>query len=161
MLVLYLFGGSPMIPGLQNFEIFEINPTKKSWSKIQYNKPIIQTLGSRPVYQKLSSEQFSLVQLSGMVPSRRINEGVKVCTPDVNTFDSIDMSWQQLRCHSQSDIPIVGRKNHAISYVDDQIFVTGGVDNGHKLLSEFIILDPLTGEWIELKQTRNKNKSKL
>ena len=66
-----------------------------------------------------------------------------------------------MRCHSQSDIPIVGRKNYAISYVDDQIFVTGGMDNGHKLLSEFIILDPLTGEWIELKQTRNKNKPKF
>ena len=49
-LVLYLFGGSPMIPGLQNFEIFEISPSKKSWSKLEYKRPIMQTLGSRPVY---------------------------------------------------------------------------------------------------------------
>ena len=58
-------------------------------------------------------------------------------------------------------MPIVGRKNHAISYVDDQIFVTGGMDNGHNLLSEFIILDPISGEWIELKQTRSRKKAKF
>ena len=54
-----------------------------------------------------------------MVPSRRINEGLKVCTPDVNTFSSADMSWQNLRCHTAAEMPIVGRKNHAASYVDD------------------------------------------
>ena len=50
MLVLYLFGGSPMIPGIQNFEMFKINPSRKKWGKITYEKPIMQTLGSRPVY---------------------------------------------------------------------------------------------------------------
>ena len=50
MLILYLFGGSPMIPGLQKFEIFKINPQKRKWHKVIYDKPVIQTLGSRPLY---------------------------------------------------------------------------------------------------------------
>lgn len=28
---LYLFGGSPMITGQFNFEIYKINPSKKTW----------------------------------------------------------------------------------------------------------------------------------
>ena len=32
--ILYVFGGSPMIPGQANFEIFKINPGKKTWTKV-------------------------------------------------------------------------------------------------------------------------------
>lgn len=49
-LVLYLFGGSPMITGQFSFEIYKINPSKKSWAKVPYERPVVQTLGSRPVW---------------------------------------------------------------------------------------------------------------
>ena len=37
---------------------------------------------------------------------------------------------------------VIGRKNFAISICNEQIFVTGGMDNGQNLLSEFLVLKP-------------------
>lgn len=82
-----------------------------------------------------------------MVPLQRINSGVKVCPPDMQVFKSQNMRWHRIKSSSQNQVPIVGRKNFAMSYCDDQVFVTGGMDNGQNLLSEFLVLNPQNGAW--------------
>jgi len=58
-----------MITGQFNFEIFKINVPKQMWSKMTYERPIVQTLGSRPVFAKNpNTDKFSLFVFSGMVP---------------------------------------------------------------------------------------------
>ena len=53
---------------------------------------------------------------------------------------------------------VTGRKNFAISFCGDQIFVTGGMDNGLNLLSEFLIFRPGDGMWQEMRpKKKNKN----
>lgn len=65
-LCLYLFGGSPMTTGQFNFEMYKIHPSKNAWQKIEYERPIVQTLGSRPIYKKdPKSDQFKLYFFSG------------------------------------------------------------------------------------------------
>ena len=51
---------------------------------------------------------------------------------------------------------VEGRKNFAISYCQDQIFVTGGMDNGQNIISDLLMFDILTLDWTELKQMRKK-----
>ena len=50
-LVIYSLGGSPYNTGQFNFEIYKIYPSTKQWEKVEYSRPIVQTLGSRPVYK--------------------------------------------------------------------------------------------------------------
>ena len=86
--VLYLLGGSPMITGQFMFEIYRINPDKQTWEQVKYERPIVQTWGSRPVYKKEDNGQFQVYFFSGQVPLQRINAGVKVCAPEMHEFDS-------------------------------------------------------------------------
>ena len=86
--VLYLLGGSPMITGQFMFEIYRINPDKQTWEQVKYERPIVQTQGSRPVYKKEDNGQFQVYFFSGQVPLQRINAGVKVCAPEMHEFDS-------------------------------------------------------------------------
>ena len=158
-LVIYCFGGSPMITGQFNFEIFKINPQAQQWSKVNYERPIVQTFGSRPVYQLDNNRQdYKLYYFSGQIPLQRINEGVKVCPPDTNCLDSRRMKFSRIK-KSQASMQVIGRKNFAISICNEQIFVTGGMDNGQNLLSEFLVLKPEQALWEELKQKRNKKNS--
>ena len=53
---------------------------------------------------------------------------------------------------------MVGRKNFAMSICDDIIYVTGGMDNSHNPLSEFLMFSPRNGIWLDMKQTRKKDK---
>ena len=39
--VLYLLGGSPMITGQFMFDLYKINPAKQTWSKVEYERPIV------------------------------------------------------------------------------------------------------------------------
>ena len=48
--MMYLLGGSPMITGQFMFDIYKINPSKKTWAKVEYERPIVQTVGSRPLF---------------------------------------------------------------------------------------------------------------
>ena len=67
-----------------------------------YERPIVQTLGSRPIYvMDKEKDNFSLYFFSGMVPLQRINSGVKVCPPDMHKFSSEHMRWQRIKCQSQ------------------------------------------------------------
>lgn len=78
-----------MITGQFSFEIYKINPSKKTWQKIPYEKPILQTQGSRPIYKKDPvTGRYQIYFFSGQVPLQRINSGVKVCPPDMHTLDS-------------------------------------------------------------------------
>lgn len=61
------------------------------------------------------------------------------------------MRWKRLKCKSELTVAVSGRKNFAMSYCDNQIFLTGGMDNGQNLLSEFRIMLPATGNWLELR----------
>ena len=47
---LYLIGGAPVKTGAYQFEVFRINPSKKQWVKVEQRNPIVQHLGSRPVF---------------------------------------------------------------------------------------------------------------
>ena len=56
---------------------------------MNYERPIVQTLGSRPLFKKDDSTgEYELFFFSGQVPLQRINAGVKVCSPDMHQFDS-------------------------------------------------------------------------
>ena len=65
-----------------------------------------------------------------MVPLQRINQGVKVCPPDMYRLDSRNLKWSRIRETNIESVTVIGRKNFAITYCDDQVFVTGGMDNG-------------------------------
>ena len=68
-LILYLFGGSPMTTGQFNFEIYKINTNRQTWQKVDYERPIVQTLGSRPIYkQDPKSNAYKIFFFSGQVP---------------------------------------------------------------------------------------------
>lgn len=68
-LVLYLLGGSPMTTGQFMFEIFKINPNRQTWEKVEYERPIVQTLGSRPIFKKDSkTDKYKIFFFSGQVP---------------------------------------------------------------------------------------------
>ena len=41
----------------------------------------------------------------------------------------------------------------------DLIFVCGGMDNGQNLLSEFMIFNPIVGQWTELRQVRKRQEN--
>lgn len=100
-LVLYIFGGSPMITGQFMFDVYKVNPSAKTWAKVASERPIIQTLGSRPVFKKdEKTSKFAVYSFSGMVPLQRINSGVKVCPPDLNQLDSAQMRWQRIKNQS-------------------------------------------------------------
>ena len=47
---LYMIGGAPAAVGASDFEVFQINPGKKQWVKIEQKNPIAQHLGSKPVF---------------------------------------------------------------------------------------------------------------
>ena len=119
----------------------------------------MQTVGSRPVFRKDGpAGDFSVYFFSGMVPLQRPNAGVKVCPPDLHRFDSKSMRWQRVKCHSKTQAPIVGRKNFAMSQTNGLIFVTGGMDNGQNILSEFLFMDPADKGWWELRQVSAESK---
>ena len=123
---------------------------------MEYERPIVQTLGTRPCYHvDEKREQFSVYFFSGMVPLQRINSGVKVCPPDMHVLSSKSMKWKRMKQTEQS-CQVVGRKNFAMSYCDDQIFVTGGMDNGQNPLSEFLIFNISNNFWQEMRQKRLK-----
>ena len=82
---------------------------------------------------------------------------MKVCAPEMHEFDSSSMGWSRMKTYAPSN-PVVGRKNFAMSMCGNQIFITGGMDNGQNPLSEFLILNPKTGNWYDMKQTRKKEK---
>ena len=48
--VMYLLGGAPLMTGQFPFDMFKIDPHHQKWSKVNYERPIVQTLGSRPVF---------------------------------------------------------------------------------------------------------------
>ena len=110
------------------FEIYKINPSEQTWTKIEYDNPIVQTIGSRPLFRKdAANGQYNLFVFSGQVPLQRINAGVKVCPPDIHIFDSENMQWQRMRSHyTKNQAPVVGRKNFSMSMCDDLIFISGG-----------------------------------
>ena len=62
------------------------------------------------------------------------------------------MRWHRVKCYSKTQTPIIGRKNFAMSQVNGLIFVTGGMDNGQNLMSEFLFLDPADKGWWDLRQ---------
>ena len=102
-LCLYLFGGAPMVTGQFNFEIYKINTVKQTWTRLEYERPIVQTQGSRPLYlHDPAKNSFKLFYFSGMVPLQRINSGVKVCPPDMHRFSSESMRWSRIKCQSQA-----------------------------------------------------------
>lgn len=156
--VLYVLGGSPMISGQFGFEIFKVWPSKNTWAKVTCEKPIVQTIGARPVVEKCPyNTWFKVFYFSGMVPLQRINSGVKVCPPDLHRLDSETLSWHRVKDNSgPSGFQVTGRKNHAMSVLDGQVFVTGGMDNGQKLLAEFLVFSLEECVWQELKQVRTK-----
>ena len=120
-----------MLTGQHDFEIFKVNLQNQLWSKIDMERPILQTLGSRPVYKiDEATQQFKIYNFAGQVPLQRINAGVKVCPPDMNYFDSRKMKWTRLSEKNPASATIKGRKNFAMSFCADHLFVTGGMDNG-------------------------------
>lgn len=46
---------------------------------------------------------------------------------------------------------IEGRKNFAISYCADQVFVTGGMDNGQNVISDLLMFNLHSRDWTEFK----------
>ena len=62
---MYLLGGSPMITGQFMFEIYKINPSKQTWAKVEYERPIVQTVGSRPLFQKDPTGHYKIYVFSG------------------------------------------------------------------------------------------------
>lgn len=90
-----------MVTGQFHFEIYKINTVKQTWNRIDYDRPIVQTLGSRPIYvYDKERNSYNLFFFSGMVPLQRINSGVKVCPPDMHKFSSNSMRWQRIKCNS-------------------------------------------------------------
>ena len=58
-----------MITGQFSFEIYKINPGKQTWERIGYEKPIMQTIGARPVYKyDPNNDSYKIYHFSGMVP---------------------------------------------------------------------------------------------
>lgn len=55
---------------------------------------------------------------------------------------------------------MTGRKNFAMDFCKDLIFLSGGMDNGQNLLSEFMMFNPILGQWTELRQVRKKTEKK-
>ena len=53
--------------------------------------------------------------------------------------------------------PVAGRKNFAISYCGEQVFVTGGMDNGQNVISDLLMFDLHSRDWTEFKQMRKKS----
>ena len=81
------------------------------------------------------------------MPLQRINAGVKVCPPDMNYFNSKKMQWTRISDKNPSSMTVKGRKNFAMSFCTDHLFVSGGMDNGQNLLSEFLVYSPKTALW--------------
>ena len=55
-----------MTTGQSNFEIYKINTNKQTWNKVDYDRPIVQTLGSRPIYKiDPNTGNFKLFFFSG------------------------------------------------------------------------------------------------
>ena len=112
---LYLIGGAPVKTGAYPFEVFQINPGKNQWVKVQQQNPIVQHLGSKPVFNlDPVTQEFQVFTFSGMAPMQRINSGVRVCPPDLYMTDSTTWRWQRL--NTAKSLPVEGRKNFAISY---------------------------------------------
>ena len=89
-----------------------------------------------------------------MAPMQRINSGVRVCPPDLYMTDSKTWKWQ--RMNTATSKAIEGRKNFAISYCADQVFVTGGMDNGQNAMSDLLMFNLKSRDWTEFKQMRRK-----
>ena len=79
----------------------------------------MQNQGSRPVYRmNPATDSFEVFTFSGMVPSQRLNAGVKVCTPDAYVYMGSVSKWSKLKCKLADDISVIGRKNFAIAHCD-------------------------------------------
>lgn len=78
----------------------------------------------------------------------------------MHQFDSESLRWKRIKSNSQNPTNVSGRKNFAMSYCCDQIFLTGGMDNGQNLIQDFSIMQPSTGNWTELKQARPRKDDK-
>ena len=85
---------------------------------------------------------------------QRMNSGVRVCPPDLYMMDSNSWTWQRL--NTATSKPVAGRKNFAISYCNDQVFVSGGMDNGQIVMNDLIMFDISLRDWTEFKQLRKK-----
>ena len=90
-----------------------------------------------------------------MAPMQRMNSGVRVCPPDLYMLDSTSWTWQRL--NTATSKPVAGRKNFAISFCNDQVFVSGGMDNGQIVMNDLIMFDIKLQDWTEFKQLRKKD----
>ena len=45
-----------------------------------------------------------------------------------------------------------------MSFCEDQIFLTGGMDNGQNLINDFKVMNVNSGNWTELRVARKKDK---
>ena len=86
---------------------------------------------------------------------QRMNSGVRVCPPDLYMLDSTSWAWQRL--NTATSKPVAGRKNFAISFCNDQVFVSGGMDNGQIVMNDLIMFDIKLRDWAEFKQLRKKD----
>ena len=83
-----------------------------------------------------------------------------MCPPDMHMFDSDTLRWKRVKGTSQNPIPVSGRKNFAMSFCEDQIFMTGGMDNGQNLINDFKVMSINSGNWSELRVARKKDEKK-
>lgn len=81
---------------------------------------------------------------------------MKVCPPDLHCFNSKTSRFVSLKNIQTAATQVIGRKNFAISLCGDQIFVTGGMDTGLNLLSEFLIFRPEDGLWQTMRSKKKK-----
>ena len=142
-----------MTTGVDNFEMYEIDLQRMQWNKIEQSKPIVQNMGTKPLYIiNQAKRKFDLYSFSGMVPLQRINSGVRVCPPDLFSYDSKEDQWQ--RVINANSMQLEGRKHFAMSECDGRIYISGGMDHSQKMLDRIISYDIESGEWQDYKQVR-------
>ena len=143
---MYILGGAPMTTGQSLFEVYEVDIEKEHWARIPTNKPIVQTLGSKPIFDlDKKNNKYSIYSFSGMVPLQRINSGVRVCPPDLYEFDSSQNLWS--RAENKNSFQLDGRKNYGMSICNKKIFISGGMDQTQKVLQSIVMFDTESQTW--------------
>jgi|688.fasta_scaffold388661_1 hypothetical protein len=95
---LYIIGGSKLVPGGSEFEIYNVNLEKNQWSSLTIQKNIIQPFGTRPeIVVDPKTKEVHWYMFSGITPSQRMNQGIKICSPDLLHFKLSKMAWKRLK----------------------------------------------------------------
>ena len=90
-----------------------------------------------------------------------MNQGLGVCTTDINQINVGKAPTEAIliRRENTGNMPIIGRKNFAMSICEGIINVTGGLNQFGHILTDFWVYNLQESKWKELKAREISSKS--